>query len=300
MARNARPARTAWSWSWYIAGLMSAGAAHGAHGDTAAQGSKSAPTLPVLLAQLAPQGVAPAPYLVSEKLDGVRALWDGQHLRFRSGRLVPAPTWFLAQLPAGVPLDGELWLGRGRFDALSAIVRKAVPIDDDWRQLRYMVFDMPSAEGTFASRAERLQALLQRAPNPQLVWVEQKRLNHTQALQHWLDDVVTQGGEGLMLHRADALVIAGRSDVLLKLKPQQDAEATVMGYRPGKGKYLGQTGALQLRTANGIDFALGTGLSDALRRNPPSLGSTVSYRFRDVTPNGKPRFASFLRIREDF
>jgi DNA ligase-1 len=283
MARNARPARTAWSWSWYIAGLMSAGAAHGAHGDTAAQGSKSAPTLPVLLAQLAPQGVAPAPYLVSEKLDGVRALWDGQHLRFRSGRLVPAPTWFLAQLPAGVPLDGELWLGRGRFDALSAIV-----------------FDMPSAEGTFASRAERLQALLQRAPNPQLVWVEQKRLNHTQALQHWLDDVVTQGGEGLMLHRADALVIAGRSDVLLKLKPQQDAEATVMGYRPGKGKYLGQTGALQLRTANGIDFALGTGLSDALRRNPPSLGSTVSYRFRDVTPNGKPRFASFLRIREDF
>jgi DNA ligase-1 len=238
---------------------------------------------------------------VSEKLDGVRALWDGSGLRFRSGRTVPAPAWFLAQLPAGVPLDGELWLGRGQFDALSAIVRTAVPVDADWRRLRYMVFDLPGADAPYEARSARLKSVVQQqAADTPLVWVEQRRIDTPQALQQWLQEVVAQGGEGLMLHRADARVRSGRSDVLLKLKPQHDAEAVVTGLRPGKGKYLGQTGALLLRTPEGIHFALGTGLSDALRRTPPAIGSTVRYRYRDLTPAGRPRFASFLRVHDEF
>jgi DNA ligase-1 len=80
-----------------------------------------------LLAKNAQAGIDPKPYLVSEKLDGVRALWDGTALRFRSGRVVAAPAWFLAGLPK-TPLDGELWMGRRSFDVLSGIVRRAEPV----------------------------------------------------------------------------------------------------------------------------------------------------------------------------
>lgn len=293
MARRTLPSRhplhAALAW------LLAATATHG----TAATPDASAVALPLLLARAAPQGIEPAPYLVSEKLDGVRALWDGQQLRFRSGRPIPAPGWFLSQLPAQ-PLDGELWLGRGRFDALSALVRSAEPSDAAWREVRYMVFEIPGGEGTFLSRTERLRALVAAANTPQLQHVEQRSLRDARALQQWLDEVVAQGGEGLMLHRADAPALSGRSDALLKLKPQHDAEATVIGHLPGQGQYRGQTGALRLRTAAGITFALGAGLSNAQRRDPPPVGSIVSYRYRDVTPNGKPRFASFLRVRDDF
>jgi DNA ligase-1 len=286
--------------AWWLAGLLSHAALHSpamaALGDATAAGLAHPP----LLAKIAPEGLTPTPYLVSEKLDGVRALWDGRTLRFRSGRTVPAPAWFLALLPAGVPLDGELWLGRGQFDALSAIVRKAEPQDADWQTLRYMVFDLPGADDPFAARSEQLKALLQQAAHGRLVWVEQRRVADAQALQRWLNEVVAQGGEGLMLHRADAPALSGRSDALLKLKPVHDAEAHVIGLRPGKGKYRGQTGALLMRTPEGIPFALGAGLSDALRRAPPAIGSTVRYRYRDLTPNGKPRFASFLRVHDDF
>jgi DNA ligase 1 len=115
-------------------------------------------------------------------------------------------------------------------------------------------------------------------------------------LQAKLDDVVQGGGEGLVLHLASAPLVTGRSDVLLKLKPLSDAEATVIGYIAGKGKYAGMTGALVVKTASGQRFNLGTGLSDAQRKTPPALGSTVTYTYRDITPSGKPRFASFLRV----
>mmetsp|Transcript_36580 Transcript_36580/g.66392 ORF Transcript_36580/g.66392 Transcript_36580/m.66392 type:complete len:104 (-) Transcript_36580:346-657(-) len=102
-----------------------------------------------------------------------------------------------------------------------------------------------------------------------------------------------------MLHRADAAVASGRSDLLLELKPQADAEALVVGHEPGKGRFAGQFGALELETPEGVRFKLGTGFTNAQRRNPPPVGATVIYRYRDLTPAGKPRFASFLRVAED-
>ena len=258
-------------------------------------GAHAAPAL--LLARTAGAGIDPTDYLVSEKYDGVRALWDGRVLRFRSGLSVAAPAAFVERLPA-VPLDGELWLGRGRFEALSGLVRRGSPDAAAWRQLRYMVFELPGASGSFAARAQRIATLVQHTGWSQLQAVEHERLATPQALQRRLDEVVGAGGEGLMLHRADAPYETGRSATLLKLKPLHDAEARVIGHVAGRGRHMGRMGALRVRSADGVDFLLGTGFSDAQREEPPAIGTLVSYTHRGATAEGVPRFASFLRVRE--
>jgi DNA ligase-1 len=253
----------------------------------------------VLLATDAPADIEPAGYLVSEKYDGVRALWDGTQLRFRSGRVIAAPAWFLAKLPPQ-PLDGELWLARGRFELLSGIVRKAVANDDEWHSLRYMVFELPGAPGTYAERASQIVRLVDAVAWPALMAAEQRPINDREALVARLDAVVRSGGEGLVLHRADAPYQTGRSGTLLKLKPFDDAEAVVVAYVPGHGKYAGQLGALRVRTTPGASLLIGTGFSDAERAAPPPLGSTVTYTHRGLTRTGVPRFASFLRRHDAF
>jgi DNA ligase-1 len=258
--------------------------------------SKAEAQQPALMhAKLWPSGQDPQPYLISEKLDGVRAFWDGQSLRFRSGLPVAAPDWFTAGLPK-TPLDGELWLGRGRFDELSGTVRKKRPVEAEWRQLRYMVFDLPGATGSFAERAQRITKLLAEANQPWLQPVVQQHLAKTAGLQGLLKQTVQEGGEGLVLHRANALWSPGRSEVLFKLKPLPDDEARVIAHLPGKGRHAGRMGALLLALPDGQQFALGTGFSDAQRADPPPVGTVVTYRYRDRTPKGLPRFASFLRV----
>ena len=252
----------------------------------------------LLANELGPK-IDPTKYLVSEKYDGARALWDGNVLRFRSGRLVNAPGWFIAKLPAHA-LDGELWLGRGRFDALSGIVRKAQPEDDEWRQIKYMVFELPNAPGTFAERVQQIRQIVVKTAWPPLIAVEQFRVADRAALKRKLGEVVRGGGEGLMLHLADAPYVTGRSDVLIKLKPLQDTEAVVMEHVPGKGKYEGMMGALRVRTPDGKQFLVGTGFTDAARKNPPPVGTTITYTYRGLTQTGLPRFASYLRVRENF
>lgn len=249
----------------------------------------------LLLAHEAAPGLDPAGFLVSEKLDGVRAFWDGRRLCFRSGLAIAAPAWFLARLPA-LPLDGELWLGRGSFEALSGAVRRAPAQDAEWRALRYLVFELPGAAGPFAARAAALQRIARELAWPQLVAVDQAGVDGAAALQRRLDAVVRAGGEGLMLHRADAPYVSGRSSVLLKLKPLHDAEAVVVGQAPGRGRHAGRLGALRVRTADGREFLLGTGFSDAQRADPPPPGSVVSFSHRGRTESGLPRFASFLRL----
>lgn len=253
---------------------------------------------PLLLAHETDGNIDPAGWLVSEKYDGVRALWDGQRLRFRSGTTIAAPAWFLARLPT-TPLDGELWLGRGRFDALSSLVRRAEPNDAGWRELHYMLFELPGAPGHFADRTAELARISTATRWPQLQAVPQTTVESRQALDDRLEAVVRAGGEGLMLHRADAPYLTGRSRVLLKLKPQQDADAIVVAHLPGQGRHAGRLGALHVRLDDGIEFRLGTGFSDAQRGDPPPLGSTVTFSYRGLTPQRVPRFASFLRVRPD-
>ena len=249
---------------------------------------------PLLLAVQAAPEVDPAGYLVSEKYDGVRAWWDGHALRSRNALPLAAPPWFLAGLPA-LALDGELWLGRGRFEALSAAVRRHQPLDHEWRQIRYMVFEMPGAAGTFAERARRIEALVRQQRQPSLVAVEQAVMPSRQALQQQLRRVLDAGGEGLMLHRADAPTLTGRDPALLKLKPLHDAEAVVLGHQAGRGRHQGRLGALHVRTAQGVEFLIGSGFTDAEREHPPAPGSWITYTHRGHTAGGVPRFASYLR-----
>jgi DNA ligase-1 len=253
----------------------------------------------LLLAEIYRAQIDPSPYWISEKLDGVRAIWDGRELRFRSGRLVPAPAWFVAALPRE-PLDGELWLGRGRFDELSAIVRKTQPMDAEWRQVRYMIFELPGGAGSFSERIERMQTLVDGSGIAWLQRVQQFRVADSAALMRRLEEVVRDGGEGLMLHRAAAPYVTGRSDDLLKLKPWRDAEATIIGHEPGQGRLAGKLGALRLRMPDGKEFRLGSGLTDALRRNPPAVGTSVTYRYQELTKDGLPRFPRYLRRYEEF
>ena len=251
----------------------------------------------VQLATSWPLGRSPQGFLVSEKFDGVRAVWDGRVLHFRSGRLLAAPNWFVSALPA-TPLDGELWMGRGQFDRLSGVVRQAVPDDDAWRAVKYLVFDTPQNTAPFKDRVRLVQSAVGAARVPWLVPVGQELVNDAPALQALLQETVRNGGEGLVLHRTDALWRAGRSDALYKFKPEADEEARLVGYQPGKGRLQGQTGALLLQMPSGQRFALGAGLSDALRRDPPPVGAWVTYLYRDRTPSGLPRFASFVRVRD--
>ena len=252
----------------------------------------------VLLAENYNSSVDVSQYLISEKYDGVRAIWDGKQLITRQGNAINAPAWFTKNLPK-IAMDGELWLGRGQFDALSGTVRKDVPNDAEWQSITYNIFELPNAPGTFEARAKRIVEIAKQANLPQLKAVAQFRLKNQTILNLRLKQVVKNGGEGLMLHRADAQYITGRNDALLKLKPLYDAEATVIAHTPGKGKFKGKLGALVVETPEGIRFKLGTGFSDMQRESPPKIGSLVTYTYKDKTKTGKPRFASFLRVRNE-
>ena len=262
----------------------------------ASAGETGAP--PLLLANVYREDVALDRYWVSEKLDGVRAYWDGERLRSRKGNPINAPPWFVAHFPR-VPLDGELWMGRGAFERLSGAVRRQRPDDAQWREIRFMVFDLPSSPATFDRRLQRLRVMFETVASPYVALVEQFRVSGRAELMERLDRVVAGGGEGLMLHKGSSLYAAGRSDDLLKLKTHEDAEAVVIGHLPGKGRLTGMLGALLVETPEGLRFRLGTGFSDEERRNPPPLGATVTYRHHGRTRNGVPRFASFLRIRDE-
>jgi DNA ligase-1 len=202
----------------------------------------------LMLARLWPAGQDPSGFLVSEKLDGVRAFWDGHSLRFRSGRAIAAPLWFTVALPR-TPLDGELWLGRGRFDELSGMVRRLSPLDSEWQQMRFMIFDLPGEAGAFAERSARLLSLVSEVKQPWLQAVEQQRLSGITALQDRLAQIVGDGGEGLVLHRANALWLPGRSEALFKLKPVPDEDARVGRPPPRQRPQPGATGRLAARNA---------------------------------------------------
>ena len=236
-------------------------------------------------------------YWVSEKLDGVRAYWNGTQLISRQGNVFAAPDWFTADFPK-IPLDGELWMGRGTFETLSGAVRKTTPVDSEWRAIRLMVFDMPEQAGDFNQRLETLRRMFAQKHSPYITLVAQEKLPSQKALMARLDEVVNAGGEGLMLHLGSAPYRGVRSDDLLKLKRFEDAEATVLAHIAGTGKYQGAMGALLVQTSAGVQFKIGTGFSDAQRKNPPPIASQRTYRYRSITNKGVPRFASFMRVRE--
>lgn len=234
-------------------------------------------------------------YLYSEKLDGIRAYWNGQHLFSRQGKLIYAPEWFIGALPE-IPLEGELWIGRNQFEATMATVMDGKPDDDAWKQVRFMVFDMPSNPDSFEKRYSNFKSMVLGLNIPHLGYVEHHPIENETALMEKLDAVNHAGGEGLMLRKLSGIYTAGRSDNVLKMKVADDAEAEVIGYVDGKGKHKGRMGALVVKMPEGKTFKIGTGFSDKQRENPPALGEVITYRHNGFTNNGIPKFARFMRV----
>lgn len=272
--------------------LLSIGSAPFIHLQARANGPR-----PLMLASVYRAGMPLHGWWVSEKYDGVRAYWDGLALWTRHGHRIHAPAGFTEGWPVQ-PMDGELWAGHGRFTTAASAAARDVPDDDTWRTLRFMAFDLPAHPGPFDTRLVELRRALPHA-RPTLQPVVHDAAGSEGDLQALLRDTLRRGGEGLMLRRGASLYRSERSDDLLKLKPHLDAEATVVGHVPGKGKYEGRVGALVVETPHGQRFKLGSGLRDADRASPPAIGSLVTYRYQGLRPDGTPRFASFVRVRVD-
>ena len=258
---------------------------------------------PLMLANVYSSSVQLADYWVSEKYDGVRGYWDGQKLLTRGGQTINAPAWFTADWPA-TPMDGELWAGRGQFQKAVSTVRQQTPDDAAWRGIKFMVFDLPAEPGTFTARLSTLNSVVSKLAVPWVQAVPQTKATSHGALQSQLKQITRAGAEGLMLHRGSSLYKGVRNDDLLKVKTHDDAEAKVIAHIPGKGKYAGQLSALLVEapardSISAKRFKLGTGFSDAQRQNPPAVGSQVTYRYRGLNDSGIPRFASFMRVREE-
>lgn len=253
---------------------------------------EGAPAL--MLASTYRRGMPLSDYWVSEKYDGIRGYWDGRQLWTRGGERVVAPAWFTAALPA-IAMDGELWAGHGRFEHALSTVRSQTPNEAAWREMRYMVFDLPAEPGDFTARLSALGKQLPIASAPWIVTVAQQHATNHIALQTQLDKTVREGGEGLVLHRGASRYRGERNADLVKFKPYDDAEARVIGQLPGRGKHEGRMGALLVETPEGRRFKLGGGFSDADRNAPPAVGSTVTYRYNGTNASGLPRFARFMR-----
>ncbi|STO57391.1 DNA ligase [Grimontia hollisae] len=234
-------------------------------------------------------------YYYSEKLDGIRAYWDGQSLFTRQGKQIFAPTWFVDAFP-DIPLEGELWIGRNQFEATMAVVMDSKPDDEAWKQVRFMVFDMPASIDRFEKRYSDFKSLILNIDIPHLGYVEHYPVEGEVALKEILNAVDSVGGEGLMLRKLSGVYTAGRSDNVLKMKVADDAEAEVVGYVGGKGKHQGRMGSLVVRMPDGKEFKIGTGFSDKQRENPPALGVKITYRHNGFTHNGVPKFARFVRV----
>ena len=235
-------------------------------------------------------------YWVSEKYDGIRGYWDGRQMMSRRGNMIHTPDWFVDTLP-NIELDGELWLARGQFDRLSSTIRRHRIDAVGWRNIQYLIFDLPASEHPFNVRLEQIKQIVKQVNRPHIRAVEQFKVIDHQQLLETLDTIVKNEGEGLMLHRGAALYRHNRSDDLLKFKRYDDAEAVVIEHIGGKGKYKGLLGSIRVETSDGLQFKIGTGFSDEERANPPLIGSIITYRYLGLTNKGTPRFASFVRVR---
>ncbi|EWH11866.1 DNA ligase [Catenovulum agarivorans DS-2] len=250
----------------------------------------------LMLAEKYSQQINVADYLVSEKYDGVRAYWDGKKLWTRQGNQIIPPKYFVKHLP-DFPLDGELWLAREQFARLLSIIHD--PQDNRWAEVKFMVFDFPQLNLPFSARYQRMTEFAkQHSTHSPITIVKQFTVANHQQLQNLLDQYVQQGAEGLMLHKASSFYQGKRSDDLIKVKRFEDAEATVVGHIQGKGRFSNVVGALVVEDLKtGKRFKIGSGLSYAERKNPPKIGSIITYKYTGFTKNGLPRFAVFLRIR---
>lgn len=240
----------------------------------------------------------PNAYLVSEKLDGMRAYWTGNKLLSRTGKLIAAPNWFISALPL-YPVEGELWLERGKFEQLISITSKQIPIDSEWLSVKFMLFDLPFSPGNFEQRFYRLKEIIATTRAPFIQLIPHYNFSSVSDIEAYFQSTISAGGEGIMLHLANSVYLPGRQKTVLKIKPYYDAEAIVIDHVAGTGKFKGVMGALLVKDKQGRTFKIGTGFNMQQRRDPPKFGQLISYKYHGLTSNGIPKFASFLRVRNE-
>lgn len=267
---------------------------------------------PLLLANKWTPKVDPSGWFMSHKLDGIRAYWDGEGtLWSRLGKpFVKAPAEYLALLPRGVPLDGELYLGPGRFNDTVRAVKGAA----GWGELRYVVFDAPATvlekyDPVTTDSVFRDAPFETRIAAAQRVWhdvAEQTRCEGHEHLERALAEAEAAGLEGIMLRKPGSLyegsgpTLKKRSLTLLKVKTFQDCEAEVREWHEGQGKHVGRMGYLSCRLDSGATVDVGTGFTDAEREFSPHdwLARRITIRYQELTPAGVPRFPSFVARRD--
>jgi len=248
--------------------------------------------------------IDPTGYLASEKFDGVRAIWDGKNFVSRTGKVYAAPEWFKDLMPNNV-LDGELFIGRDRFQETVSTVRKKKPVNSEWQRIKYNVFDVPTSTGTAEERIREYTEIVKAAcagkKDCKLYATPQKRVTSEADLSRQYNLILAQGGEGMMLRKPGSSYVGKRSRDLLKYKPTFDAEAEIIDYESGTGKYTGLLGALVVKDLNsGKRFKIGSGLTDEIRTSYKTThprGTIVTYKYTGFTDSGVPRHPRYFRIR---
>jgi len=231
-------------------------------------------------------------WVMSEKLDGIRAYWDGKHLISRGGKIIYAPKYFTKDYPP-FEIDGELWSKRNDFENISNIVRDKIP-SEKWREIKHYIFEVPHMKGNLFERLKKLKPY----ENRYIKILPQIEVKSKENLQHFLKEIESKGGEGVVVRDPNTPYIDKRTDKALKVKSFKDMECKVIGYTQGRGKYRELIGALKCRLESGIEFKIGSGLSNDERKNPPKIGDLITFKYQNFTKYGKPRFPIFLRVRE--
>lgn len=229
---------------------------------------------------------------MSEKLDGIRAYWSGENLISRGGKIIHAPKCFTKNYPP-FPIDGELWTKRADFENISSIVRDKIPNEEQWRQIKHYIFEVPNAKGGLFERLKKIEPY-----ESQIIKIiPQIPIESKEQMLQFLKSVEKKAGEGIVVRDPHASYIAKRTSKALKVKNFLDAECKVIGYTEGKGKYRGKLGALKCQLDNGEIFKIGSGFSDKERKTPPKIGDVVTFKYKEMSKYGKPRFPVFLRVR---
>lgn len=252
--------------------------------------------------------IDPVGWWHSEKLDGVRAVWNKQDFKSRNQNIFTAPDWYKEYLPTNNSLDGELFSGRGQFQKTVGYVKKHIPVDEEWKKIKYMVFDLPEDKSPFEQRYQKLEAIIEHScnndPECPLELVKQTKIKDKAHLLDLHKDITKQGGEGSMLRQPGSYYEQKRSSTLLKLKDFEETDAVVLKVVKGSGKYKNVMGNLEVQLVDdpNIKFSVGSGFTDAQRKLGESLfrkGIIIRVQYQGKTDSGVPRFPVYTGIHID-
>lgn len=237
-------------------------------------------------------------WMMSEKLDGIRAYWNGKNLISKNGNIIFAPKYFIKDFP-NFELDGELWTKRNDFENIQSIVLDKTP-SKHWKQITYNIFEVPNAKGDFLTRLEKIKNWQKKNKNEYIKIIKQIRCKNKAHLDQYLNELIKKQAEGIILKNPNLDYFTGRSSNVLKVKKFNDMEGEVIGINynentPEKSKFK----SLKLKLKNGVIFNLGNGFSKQERINHPKIADIVTFKYYNLTKFGKPKFASFLRIRKN-